>query len=247
MSGPNRLTRLAAVLYLATWVTSVAALPLYGGSAFDPGAALAGRGSVLLGALLEVVLAVAVVGTSLALYPLLRRHGHGSAIGYVALRTLEATVILTGVVTILPAVARPATTAGSGLEPGVVAGLQLLHDWTFLVGPGLINPVNAVVLAVLLFRRRLVAPFIPVLGIVGAALVLTMNVTAFFGLMTPNPLGAIPLFAWEIALAAHLAFRGLRPGSPAGTEAEAGTAAGTGAGTGAATGASALAAAVAAG
>ena len=50
-----------------------------------------------------------------------------------------------------------------------------------------------------------------------------MNVSAFFGLMTPNPLGAIPLFAWEIALAAHLAFRGLRPGTPDGTDAEAGT------------------------
>ena len=224
MSGPNRLTRLAAVLYLVTWVTSVAALPLYGGSAFDTGASLAGRSSVLLAGLLEVVLAIAVVGTSLALYPLLRRHGPGSAIGYVALRTLEATVILTGVVAILPAVARPATSAGSGLEPGVVAGLQLLHDWTFLVGPGLINPVNAVVLAVLLLRRRLVAPFIPILGIVGAALVLTMNVSALFGLMTPNPLGAIPLFAWEIALAAHLAFRGLRPGTPGGTDVEAGTA-----------------------
>ena len=42
MTDPRRLARLAGLLYLVTWVTSVAAVPLYGGSAFDPGAELAG-------------------------------------------------------------------------------------------------------------------------------------------------------------------------------------------------------------
>ncbi|QQS02261.1 MAG: DUF4386 domain-containing protein [Austwickia sp.] len=212
-TSERRLALGAAGLYLLTWVTSVAAVPLYGGSSFDPGAHLAGRESVLLAAVLEVVLAVAVVGTALALYPLLRRHGRGAALGYVALRTLEATVILVGVLAILPAVARPASTAAPGLEPAVVSGFHLLHDWTFLVGPGLINPVNAAVLATLLLRRRLVAPFIPVLGLVGASLVAGMNLVVLFGLGSPQPALAIPLFAWEICLATYLALRGLR--SPA--------------------------------
>lgn len=94
----RRTARLAAVLFLVTWVTSVGALPLYGGSSYDPATRLAGRDSVLTASLLEVVLAVAVVGTSLALYPLLRAHGRGAALGYVALRGLEASVILVGVV-----------------------------------------------------------------------------------------------------------------------------------------------------
>lgn len=213
MSTSRRLARSAGALYLLTWVTSVAALPLYGGSALGTEAAFAARGSVLVAALLEVVLAVGVVGTSLALYPLLRPHGRGSALGYVALRTLEAAVILVGVVAILPAVARPATTAAPGLEPAVVAGLHLVHDWTFVVGPGLLNPVNAAVLAALLLRRRLVAPFIPILGLVGAALVGAMNVTVLFGLTQPVPALAVPLFAWEICLAGHLVLRGLRDGS----------------------------------
>lgn len=211
MSDPRRLARLAAVLFLVTWVTSVAAVPLYGGSAFDPGATPAGRTSVLIGALLEVVLAVAVVGTSLALYPLLRPHGSGAALGYVALRVLEATVILTGVVAVLPVVARPGTTAAAGLEPGVAAGLYLLHDWTFLVGPGLINPVNACVLAVLLLRRDLVARFIPILGLAGALIVAGMNVRLMFGLGDVVPALALPLFAWEICLAGWLVRRGIRP------------------------------------
>ena len=211
MTAPRRLAPGAAALYLVTWVTSVAAVPLYGGSAFDAGAPLADRGSVLTAGLLEVVLALAVVGTALALYPLLRPHGPGAALGYAVLRALEATVILTGVVAILPAVARPASTAAPGLDPGVVAGLHLVHDWTFLVGPGLVNPVNAVVLAVLLLRRRLVPRFVPALGIVGAVLVAAMNVGVMFGLTSPQPLLAVPLFAWEICLASVLALRGIRP------------------------------------
>lgn len=215
LGSPRRQARWAALLYLVTWITSVAAVPLYGGSAFDAAARLAGRSSVLTASLLEVVLAVAVVGTSLLLYPLLRPYGTSAAIGYVALRTLEATVILIGVVAILPAVARPASTANPALDPGVVAGLHLLHDWTFLVGPGLINPVNASVLAVLLWRRRLVPRFIPALGLVGAILVAGMNLSVMFGLGGVQPVLAMPLFAWEICLAVQLVRRGIPTPQPA--------------------------------
>ena len=189
----RRTARLAAVLFLVTWVTSVGALPLYGGSSYDPATRLAGRDSVLTASLLEVVLAVAVVGTSLALYPLLRAHGRGAALGYVALRGLEASVILVGVVAVLPAV---------------------VHDWTFLVGPGLINPVNATVLAVLLWRRRLVPRFIPLLGLVGSVLVLGQNLAVMFGLTGTIAILVVPLFAWEISLAAYLLLRGIRPAQP---------------------------------
>lgn len=211
MNRSRRLARTAALLYLVTWVTSVAAVPLYGGSSFDPAAPLAGRSSVLTAGVLEVVLAVAVVGTSLALFPLLRPHGEGAAVGYVALRALEASVILVGVVAILPAVAEPATTAAPGLSPDVVAGLHLVHDWTFLVGPGLVNPVNAAVLAVLLLRARLVPRFIPVLGLVGAALVGGLNLAVLFGVTGVVPVLVVPLFAWEICLAGQLVLRGIRP------------------------------------
>jgi len=214
MFHDRRLARAAAALYFVTWVTSVLALPLYGGSATDSSAGLASRASVLTASVLEVVLALAVVGTSLLLYPLLRPHGPAAAVGYVALRTLEASVILVGVVAVLPAVARPATTASPGLDPAVGAGLHLLHDWTFIVGPGLVNPVNATVLALLLLRKQLVPRFIPVLGLVGGGMVATMNVAVMFGLTGPIPLLAIPLFAWEICLASALVLRGIRPNSP---------------------------------
>ncbi|SDB80453.1 protein of unknown function [Raineyella antarctica] len=210
MSSPRSIARLAGLLYFVTHVTSVAAVALYGGSALDPEAGLAGRNSVLLGGLLEVVLAAAVVGTSVALYPLVRRHAPGLAVAYVALRTLEASVILTGVVVLLPAVASPALAGSPGLSAEVVAGLRLVHDWTFLVGPGLVAPINTVVIAWLLLRHGLVLRAIPILGLVGAPLVAAANLGVMFGLNQPQPWAAVPIFLWEISLALHLIIRGVR-------------------------------------
>jgi hypothetical protein len=56
---------------------------------------------VLLGAFLEVVLALAIVGTAVALFPVIKRQNEGVALGYVELRTLEAGVIAVGVVPLL--------------------------------------------------------------------------------------------------------------------------------------------------
>lgn len=208
--SPSRSTAaVAGALYFVTHLTSVAAVALYGGSGFDPTAPLAGRTPVLVGGVLEVILAAAAVGTAIALYPLIRDRSAAVAAGYLGLRTLEAGVILTGVVVLLPAVARPATQAAPGLDGDLVSGLHLIHDWTFLVGPGLIVPIHTVLLAALLWRTRLTPRFIPALGLVGGPLVGLMNLGVLFGITEVLPVAVVPVFAWEIALAGYLIVRGL--------------------------------------
>lgn len=215
MSQSRRTAVIAGSLYLVTHVTSIAAVVLYGGSALDPNAALGSRTAVLSGGLLEVVLALAVVGTGVALFPLLRSFAPGLSIAYVALRTLEASVILTGVVVLLPVVARPATSGSPGLSPGVVDGLRLIHDWTFLVGPGLVVPIHTVLLATLLWRHRLVPRFVPILGFVGAPIIAAMNVGVLYGAFPVQPALTLPIWAWEVSLAIVLITRGIRPAPPA--------------------------------
>lgn len=211
MSQSRRTAVIAGCLYFVTHVTSIAAVVLYGGSAFDPFAALGSRAAVLTGGLLEVVLALAVVGTAVALFPLLRTSAPGLAVSYVALRTLEASVILAGVVVLLPVVGRPATTTAPGLSPEDIDSLRLIHDWTFLVGPGLIVPVHTVLLATLLWRHGLVPRFVPVLGFVGGPIIAIMNVGVLYGAFTVQPLLTLPIWAWEVSLAIVLISRGIRP------------------------------------
>lgn len=201
----------AGGLYLVTHVTSVAAVLLYGGQSYAADASLADRGPVLLGAVCEIVLAVAVVGTAAALFPLIAPRSGAVAAGYLGLRTLEAGVILAGVVAILPVVARPATTAGPQLGAAQVHTLRLLHDWTFLIGPGLIVPFHTVLLAWLLLRTQLVPRAIAVVGLVGAVVIGVVNLSVLAGLCDVIPLAAIPVFLWEISLAVYLLVRGIAP------------------------------------
>jgi hypothetical protein len=224
MDAPRKSTTAAGVLYLVTHVTSVAALVLYGpvlgGTNYVTGSGSDTR--ILVGGLLEVVLALAVVGTAVTLYPTLRRYAPGGALGYAALRILEAATILAGVVTILGVVTlrrQYAGAAGTDTAALAVAGRALVavHDWTFLVGPGLVLGVNTVVLAYMLRRFGLVAPFIPVLGLVGGPLVVASNLGVMFGAYaqesTAAAVAAVPAFAWEISLAVHLIAKGLRTGA----------------------------------
>lgn len=200
------------VLYLVTHVTSVTALALYTPVLDDPGRA-ADPGSatrLLVGGLLEVVLALAVVGTAVSLWPVARRHGEALALGYVALRTLEAAVIAVGVVSVLALL----PVGGAGTTPEGAGALVRLHDWAFLVGPGLVCGADTVVLAALLFRSGLVPRWIPVLGLVGGPLVLVSNTVVAFGgygqTSMAAGLAAVPVFAWELSLAVTLLTRGFR-------------------------------------
>ena len=87
--------------------------------------------------MLEFVLALACIGTAVALFPVVRRVHEATALGFVGSRTLEASIIVMGVIAMLAVtVAGPAATA-----------LVSMHDWAFLAGPGTIPAVNALLLA----------------------------------------------------------------------------------------------------
>jgi len=219
MSPTRKLAIVAGVCYLITHVTSVAAVVLYEPVTGHP-AYILGNGAannrIMLGGLLEVILAVAVVGTAVSLYPVVRRHNRALAMGYVGLRTLEAAVIITGICSLLAVVTLQHNLAGvAGTDAAslttVGRALVAVHDWSFLIGPGLVCGVDTVVLAYALYRSNLVARFIPVLGLIGGPLVFVANLAVMFG-VPRNDLGVtvVPVFAWEICLAVSLIAKGFR-------------------------------------
>jgi hypothetical protein len=216
-TSPRKLAAAAGVLYLITHVTSIGAVIFY-----DPllknASYVTGTGSdtqVILGALLDIILALAVVGTSVALYPVVRKWHEGIALGYVGLRTLEAGIIAAGVILLLAAVtlrqhgngsADPATLVT--LSSALVAG----YTWTTLLGPGLVCGVNTVLMAYLMYTSRLVPRFIPMLGLVGGPLIFAITIGRMFDVFEPMSvcvgIAVIPIFAWELSLATRLIIRG---------------------------------------
>ena len=222
MASPRRIAIAAGVLFLVTHVTSVGALVLYGPVLNSPdyvvGAGADAR--VLVGALLEVILAIAIVGTAVALFPVVKRENEGIALGYVGLRTLEAATIVVGVCSLLAVVTLRQQHAGSASTDTtslvtVGTALVAIHDWTFLVGPNFVLGTNTVLLALLLYRSRLVPRFIPILGVIGGPLVFVVALGVLFGLYKQvSPIGAIaavPAFAWELSLALWLIVKGFNP------------------------------------
>jgi hypothetical protein len=104
VEGDQKRARTFGVLYLITFVTSIPALLLYEPALKDPVAYIAGAGHdkrILLGALLELVLIIANIGTAVVIVPIMRRRHEELSIGYVLARTFECTFILVGIVAVL--------------------------------------------------------------------------------------------------------------------------------------------------
>lgn len=207
MSSARRATLVAGLLYVSTHVTSIAAAALFAVAWNDPGAA---RSALLAAALLEIALALGVLGTGVVLLPLLAPHGPASAQAFSALRTLEAAVIAAGT---LPAFALAAATT---FDESAIEAAASIHAAAFMVGQGLVISVNTVILAALLTRAGLVARWIGVLGLAGGSLVLLGNIAQVTGVIdragVVAALAAVPVFAFEIAFACTLIFAGLRRG-----------------------------------
>lgn len=174
--------------------------------------------SVVWGCLLDLINAFACVGTAVALFPVVRRQNVSTALGFVAARLFEAAVISIGVVSLL-AVVSLRRTGAAGADPAslISAGQALvaLRDATFLVGPGTIPAVNALLLGYLLFRSRLVPGVLPSLGLIGAPLLLLSAILSMFSLNDQvsvlSAVATLPIFLWELLLGLYLTFKGFKP------------------------------------
>ena len=213
--SPHRKTSLAAgVLYLLTFV-SIPTLALYGpvrganyilGAGPDTGA--------LIGALSEIIVALAGMGTAVALFPVLKRQNEGVAMGFIGSRTMEGAALFVCVGCILSVVSL--RRAGAGPDALVTShALVTMYDRMFLLGGSLMPALNAVLLGTLLYRARLVPRVLPMLGLIGAPLLVAADLAVLFDLIgrtsTPALVTALPIALWEFSLGVWLVVKGFKP------------------------------------
>ena len=223
MTSARKTAVVAGVFFLITEVTAIGALLLYRPVLGNPEyivSASADDTGVLAGAFLEVLLAIAVVGTAVTLYPVIRRQHEGMALGHVAGRLIEATIIAVGAISLLAVVTMRhnlGATTGADATAAVTVGQSLVavHDWTFLFGPKLALGVNTVLLAYLMYRSQLVPRAIAVLGLIGGTLVFASGTAVLFGLYEDLSVvgvsAAMPVLAWELSVAIWMIVKGFRP------------------------------------
>ena len=228
----RKLALAGGILYLMTFIFSIPAVFLYGPVLSDPAYILsAGADSqVLLGALFDIITALACIGTAVALYPVIKRQSEAASIGFVATRIFEGAVIVIGVVCLMAVVWLRQAGAAAGSDPSALVavgqGLVAVRDVTFLVGPGVMPGFNALLLGYVLYRSRLVPRAIPVMGLLGAPVFLASASLSILGLqeqVSVLPLIALPLiFVWELTLGLWLTFKGFRPSAMAALAADMG-------------------------
>ena len=102
MSSTRKTALVAGIFYLITFI-SIPTLALYGPVKNHQNWILSSGGhtAVLVGGFLEVIVALAGIGTAVTLYPVVKRQNEGAALGFVTARVLEASMIFAGVVSLL--------------------------------------------------------------------------------------------------------------------------------------------------
>ena len=217
---PSRKTALVAgVFYLMTMV-SIPTLALYGpvkskdfiiSSGADTGA--------LWGCFLEVVVALAGIGTAVTLFPVVKRQNEGMALGFVAARTLEAALTFTGVASLLSLVTLrqdlgTATGADAASLITIGASHVATYNGAFTLGQSLMPGINAILLGTLMYRSGLVPRVLPVIGLIGVPLHITAVVLTMFGVIdrvgSVALIAALPIFVWELSLGIYLVVKGFR-------------------------------------
>ncbi|HEX3541235.1 MAG TPA: DUF4386 domain-containing protein, partial [Acidimicrobiales bacterium] len=156
MDHMRKTALVAGVFYLVTFV-SIPTLKLYHGVLTNHQfiTHAGSNGGVLWGALLEIIVALAGIGTAVTLFPVVKRQNEAAALGFVTARVIEGAMIFVGVLSVLSIVAvrhDMAGASGANATSLVSAGAALaaVYKWTFLLGQTLMPAINALLLGSLL-------------------------------------------------------------------------------------------------
>ena len=202
----------AGLIYLLTFV-SVPTLSLYG-AIHNPDYIISSASDtpVIVGGILEIIVGLAGIASALALYPVLKLQSESGALGLIAVRVLEATLIFAGVACLLTIVTLKQS--GVGAESiSVGHALDTMYDRIFSISQNLMPAICDLILGVLFYQSRLIPRFLSVIAIIGAFTLVGADIaiiTGVFELRTPlTAIGAVGVAFFEFSLGILLVVKGV--------------------------------------
>jgi uncharacterized protein DUF4386 len=223
MNTNRRAAAIVGVLFIFATVSAILGLLLYQPILVGPDYLINGAAQgnqVILGVIMELILVLTAIGTTVGLFPFLRKYNESLALGYLAFRYLEAVIISVGIVAVLALltlsrhyVAAAAPEASTYLAAGTL--LIAVKDWTFILGPHLLLGVNTLMYSYLLYKSQLVPRPLAILGLTGATLIQIAALLEIFGVIGTFSvwvgLLAAPIAVYEMILAGWLIVKGFNP------------------------------------
>ena len=214
----RRIATLSGWLWIVTFVASIPAYFIFYAPMRDDPSLITGGGSdptstVALGALLELIVIVANIGTAVVFFPILKRQNEAGALSYVTARVMECVFIAIGVISVLTFVfMRQEGTGTNDLGNAFVA----IYDRAFLIGPGFFAGLgNGIILGWLMYRSGLVPRGMAMLGLIGGPLIILSGIAVMFDVAerggSLQGVATIPEFFWELSLGIYLLVKGFKP------------------------------------
>ena len=223
MTSAQRTARIAGLWFIGTFVFAIPAGLLYDRVLNDADYILGGGSDtrIELGAFFEILTAISGIATAVVLYRIVRVVSESIALGYVALRIVESTIIIIGLISLMTVVTLREDIAGaSGANSGALemAGQTLVafHEWTRILGPQFCAGFgNGLLLGYLMYKSGLVPRQMALLGLIGGPLAFAGGMAVLFGALEAGSPGLFLLtileVLWEASLALYLTFKGFRP------------------------------------
>jgi len=223
MTSDRRTALVVGVLFILTFVTSIAAVVAYGSVLTDP-KYITGPGAdsrVFFGAFLELFLIITNIGCAVVLFPILKFQSESIALGYVAARIMECTFILIGILSVLAVVTlrQDATSANADSFTNIGTSLVAAKNWTFLLGPGFADGIGTgLLLGWLMYRSGLVHRPMALFGVIGGPLLAISGIAVLMGVIPQGSpvqtLMTVPEIIWEAYLGLWLTFKGFNAVAP---------------------------------
>jgi hypothetical protein len=219
--NPQTIARVTGILFLITYATAIPPFVYFYAPVLDDPRYIVGAGAdtrVSLGAILEVILIIANIGTAVVLWPVLKRQSEILALGYITARVVECVFIAVGILSLLSVVTLRQEAAGADAALLVAGGESLvaLHNWTFLLGPGFIVGLgNGLMLGYLMYTSGLVPQGMTMLGLIGGPVLIAAAIAVILGIIEQGglwqTLASAPEFFWELSLGIWLIVKGFNP------------------------------------
>ena len=184
---------------------------------------------VIIGVLLELINAIAVLGIAASMFPILKQYNETIAVGYLGFRLIEAVFCSVIVISPLSLIKLSQEYLQAGVSQA--AYLQALGTLSMAERASVMDLLVAVFFSLgallfyyLLYQSKLIPRFISVWGLIGAALILTLNLLSTLNLFEADiSIGlifALPMITNEIFLGIWLIVKGFNSSAIASSSAK---------------------------
>ncbi len=214
MNSNSKTARIVGVLFLIAMGTSLLGINLLESILNAPDYLInvsANSTHVILGALLEFICAIAIVGIAVMMFPILKKHNEALALGYVGFRIIESVATFISDISPLSRITLSQDYVQAGAPDAsyfqTLGTLSMAESFWANEMLAIAFGLGALIFYYLLYKSKLIPRFISVWGLIGVTLQLTGSLLDMFG-HSAGMIIYLPIISNEIFLAIWLIVKG---------------------------------------